>query len=934
MNRVPNVLPSIELPVRIALIGEAPGPEEDQFGVPFVGMSGQLLNGLLSKLNILRDTCFIGNVCQTRPEGNKIALFDWHGDEFTQGHLQLKADLAKFRPNIIVCLGGVALNKFINPGQSPGVRYSKGEPVFKLTHSIDAWRGSLFLAHPDSPCPGAKCIATYHPAACFRTYWWRSMVLFDLSKALSEASCPELVLPPRNLLYEPKAPREILDLISEIEIQELPIAIDIEGGVACMTCCSIATSPGNSFIVPFHHPDGSPYWKNPEEDLSIWRAFADLMANPQVPKILQNGLYDRFVLHYAYRIPVLGCQDDTMLMWWERFCELEKGLAVQASVLTKEPYYKFERKTEDASILYKYCCKDSAVTYEIAEKLRSFFLATNITREQENLRRASWSHYQTNHECLDPLIFIELFGVRYDSVLAKERAVECSSSFYKLQYELDVLAHRGLDYSKSNAELMEIVREKLCYKRDQDIPKKSSAKDYYRIKEILSSHQAITNEQRGFINSALGLSMNIKSRKKSEDPDLVSPSVDYYDAEEADFRDFLYKELQLPVQKKRNEGTITCDYDALLKLSKWVSRQMKADPRNELLYHRANRVLELALDISELRTRMQMLEIHSDPDGRIRCGYNITGTKTGRLTCYTSPTGSGYNLHTLPDENHMKPEGHVLRKGMHDLCLADEGYFVAKCDLKGSDGWTIGAYLNMLGDPTMIEDLRAGIKPANRLCYMLRYGNASLQGKPRSEIKSLLKEIKKDDWDYFACKVAIWGICYLMGPDLLSDQILKLSEGKIFLSRDEVKLFHDAVQACYKPRIWWHWMERKLKDKPELGSCCGFTRRFRGRPQEILGEALSHLPQVHTTWATNKALLNLWNDPENWCAAKPHLRIIPLHHWHDALVLQWREEETDWALPKIRQYFDNPLEIAGQKITIPFDGSYGKNWGILDRGTI
>jgi hypothetical protein len=75
------------------------------------------------------------------------------------------------------------------------------------------------------------------------------------------------------------------------------------------------------------------------------------------------------VLQYGFNITVQGNVDDTMLKWAEKWCEMEKGLGVQASILTKEPYWKFERKSSTKEQYYTYCCKDSAVTYELNAKM-------------------------------------------------------------------------------------------------------------------------------------------------------------------------------------------------------------------------------------------------------------------------------------------------------------------------------------------------------------------------------------------------------------------------------------------------------------------------------------------------------------------------------------------------------------------------------------
>ena len=350
---------------------------------------------------------------------------------------------------------------------------------------------------------------------------------------------------------------------------------------------------------------------------------------------------------------------------------------------------------------------------------------------------------------------------------------------------------------------------------------------------------------------------------------------------------------------------------------------------------KALKVLQLAIDIGELRTRSQMLAIHADNDGRIRAGYNIVGTETSRITCYTSPTGSGYNLQTIPDENTLRREGDFLRQGMRDLFVADEGCYLFKCDLSGADGWTIGAHLFSLGKPAMLEDLKAKIKPAARICYMLRHGNDSLKGKTRDEVKELLKEVKSSDWDYFACKQGIWGITYLMGPDKLAEVILVGSEGKVQLSRDDVRSFRNAVYAAYEPNVWHEAVGRRLKAQqypPSLVDASGHTRKFFGRPTEILGQALAHEPQCNTTFCVKKALYRLWNDPEN--RDNNRLKVEPLHTVHDSLDGQFKTKDIDWAVSKIREWFDNPIIIAGQKITIPFSGSYGTNWALDEKSKV
>lgn len=237
----------------------------------------------------------------------------------------------------------------------------------------------------------------------------------------------------------------------------------------------------------------------------------------------------------------------------------------------------------------------------------------------------------------------------------------------------------------------------------------------------------------------------------------------------------------------------------------------------------------------------------------------------------------------------------------------------------------------------MLDDLRFGIKPAARVCYIFRHGAATLHGRSRLEIKEMLKEIKGDDWDYFGLKIGIWGMCYLMGPDLLSSVIAKESYGEVNLTRKQVQDLCDATFATYNMRLWHRHCQR-LIDKPgfpKLTMPSGATRIFYGRKKELLGEYLSTEPQNTTTYATNLAASKLWVDPENRVTEYPTtLRIQPLHQVHDALIGQFKKADTAWAISRLKSYFANEIVIAGIPITIPFDGKFGKSWGELTEGTI
>ncbi len=55
----------------LMFIGEAPGENEDEQGIPFVGQAGKLLDKLLGEIGLSRQDVFIANTLKCRPPGNR-----------------------------------------------------------------------------------------------------------------------------------------------------------------------------------------------------------------------------------------------------------------------------------------------------------------------------------------------------------------------------------------------------------------------------------------------------------------------------------------------------------------------------------------------------------------------------------------------------------------------------------------------------------------------------------------------------------------------------------------------------------------------------------------------------------------------------------------------------------------------------------------------
>jgi DNA polymerase len=108
---------------RIMVVGEAPGKNEDQEGLPFVGQAGQLLNKLLESVGINRDEVYITNIIKCRPPGNRDPL----PQEVTSCSAYLDRQVELIRPAVILLLGRHAVQRLL-PG-SAGISRIHGQLV-------------------------------------------------------------------------------------------------------------------------------------------------------------------------------------------------------------------------------------------------------------------------------------------------------------------------------------------------------------------------------------------------------------------------------------------------------------------------------------------------------------------------------------------------------------------------------------------------------------------------------------------------------------------------------------------------------------------------------------------------------------------------------------------------------------------------------------
>ncbi len=141
----------------IMLIGEGPGFNEDQEGLPFVGRAGALLDKMLASINLNRKNVYITNVVNYRPPENRRPT----EKEIARYLPYLKKHIEIISPKILVLLGSTALNAII--GNEVVISKARGSWIEKKFG-----KNRTFV------------IVTFHPAFLMRQPAQKKMTWIDL----------------------------------------------------------------------------------------------------------------------------------------------------------------------------------------------------------------------------------------------------------------------------------------------------------------------------------------------------------------------------------------------------------------------------------------------------------------------------------------------------------------------------------------------------------------------------------------------------------------------------------------------------------------------------------------------------------------------------------------------------------------------------------
>jgi DNA polymerase len=125
----------------LMFVGEAPGADEDEQGIPFVGRAGQLLTKIIEAIGLTRGDVYIANIIKCRPPQNRNP----EPDEVATCEPFLFRQVDVIKPKVIVALGKYAAQTLLR----------SETPISRLRGQVLEYRG-------------AKLVPTFHPAYLLR----------------------------------------------------------------------------------------------------------------------------------------------------------------------------------------------------------------------------------------------------------------------------------------------------------------------------------------------------------------------------------------------------------------------------------------------------------------------------------------------------------------------------------------------------------------------------------------------------------------------------------------------------------------------------------------------------------------------------------------------------------------------------------------------
>jgi DNA polymerase len=333
----------------IAIVGEAPGEQEEKQGRPFIGPSGAELDRALRMAGIQRKNTLVTNVLLCRPPGNKLDLFltsiNKRNQEAAKSAKEKGEKPPEPIPSPIECCrprlqGELVGHRNVITLGKVAMRAVTGSEV-----SIMAVRGAVMTFPETEETEERLVMPTIHPAFVLRQQRWSHVFRNDIGKAARWFK-GQVDWEPPAITYQP-SPDQLREFLKKPEILAFDLETDgIEPLTARIRCVGVGTGT-EVYICGFLSKDGVSHFYAPDVEQEVKAVLIEWLADQRRFKTSWNGgSYDRTVLEQQWGVTVRS-NIDGILIHRNVESELPHGLAYAASMYTTAPAWKcYDGETE------------------------------------------------------------------------------------------------------------------------------------------------------------------------------------------------------------------------------------------------------------------------------------------------------------------------------------------------------------------------------------------------------------------------------------------------------------------------------------------------------------------------------------------------------------------------------------------------------------
>ena len=384
----------------------------------------------------------------------------------------------------------------------------------------------------------------------------------------------------------------------------------------------------------------------------------------------------------------------------------------------------------------------------------------------------------------------------------------------------------------------------------------------------------------------------------------------------------LYKELKMPPKYKQRR--LTSNEDALRAIMADCKGKMDNLTRDSAKerWMKGYAISHFILKIRAVRKELSSyLGLHikageivgpiplEDDDGRIRGSISVGGTETARFTHSKSPWRTGVNLATIP-------------RGLRSMYIPDKGYEFAEFDLNRGESWV---YAHLSKDPTLMEIHQSGRDFHAETASVI----SSAFGKPLSV--AWIKENAHGD----AYKIRYTGkrvnhaTSYRMKSYTGAAVINKEAEDTgVTVTVGQVKKAQSLwLEKYFGIPNWWRAIEADLDRSRTMVTPYGRIHQFHGAwGNELFKTATAYVPQSTSVDYLNRGFLKVYH----LFVKKKAWDLSILAQTHDSILVQYKKEHRDEAIPMIAEQLRSKLVVNKMEFEIPIEASYGENWRQLE----